>query len=570
MPLPFKSLWLLDYEYRELEGNLVEPWCAVAKNLFTAEVRVWRHTDKVCRPIYDIGPRDVVVAYAAESEGRCCRRLGWPLPQHCVDLLPIFRRLINRFGSRSKASLLDALKHFNLPGISGLEKEEYRALAIRGAPFTEAEMDGLVAYCKTDVEALEALFPKLIETVDIQHALLMGRYTMVAVSGVQYAGVPVNHVLLTAMVENQAEIAKRLTVDIDKDFGVYVDGSFIHSNFESFLQKKGMVWPRTLAGRLQLSEDTFKELSLRYPCVKPLAELRKSLATFRAIKPSLGADGRNRVALMPFSSITGRNQPRGSGYVFAWPKWMRNFIQAPEGRVLISFDYEQQEFLIGAALAQDRAMMDAYHSGDPYLHMAKLSRAIPPDATKDSHRQQRDLYKTLVLSIQYGTGLDGLSAKLGDRAVAKKLSEEHRHQFRRYHSWCEQQVERVLLGESLTTPFGWAIRKSDISGEEINPRSVGNWPVQATGSDILRIAAISLVERNITVVALVHDALVVECAHAEADDVVRTVTGLMEETSMAVLSGERCRVEATVSAPGGGWADASPMFEKVTRIIQNL
>lgn len=569
MILPPK-IWLIDFEYQEEGGNLPQPWCAVGKELNSGKLREWRHTDPVCRPVYDAGPDSLVVAYGAEAEGRCIRKLGWPKPANMLDLLPVFRRLRNRFGSRSKASLLDALDYFGQPGISILQKEEFRALAIRGAPFTPQEMDGLVAYCKTDVDALELLLPHLLGTMDFRHALLMGRYTMGAIAAVQCEGIPVDHRCLMKIVWHQREIVGRLIAEVDQDYGVYVEGSFSHARFETYLRSEGIAWPQTITGRLQLDEDTFKEQALLHPALARLAELRKSLATFRTIKPSIGSDGRSRVAQMPFCSITGRNQPGGSGNVFAWPKWMRSLIKAPEGRVLISFDFEQQEFVIGAALAGDAQMLAAYHSGDPYLHMAKASRAIPVSATKESHGRQRNLYKTAVLSLQYGVGLDGLALKIGDRAVARQLYEEHLHQFSRYHKWCGQQVDRVLLGETLTTPFGWAIKNAGNGGGDLNPRSAANWTVQATGSDILRIAAISLVERDIPVVALVHDAIVVECDARDVCDMIATVTRLMEESSEVVLLGQRCRVEASVSTPGGGWPHASPMFSRVMSIIKSL
>jgi hypothetical protein len=37
--------------------------------------------------------------------------------------------------------------------------------------------------------------------------------------------------------------------------------------------------------------------------------------------------------------------------------------------------------------------MVAYASGDPYLAFAKQAGAVPPDATKHSHKAARDQFK---------------------------------------------------------------------------------------------------------------------------------------------------------------------------------
>ena len=49
-------------------------------------------------------------------------------------------------------------------------------------------------------------------------------------------------------------------------------------------------------------------------------------------------------------------------------------------------------------------MMEAYTSGDPYLEFAKQAGAVPSDATKESHRNEREQFKACVLAVQYGVG----------------------------------------------------------------------------------------------------------------------------------------------------------------------
>ena len=188
---PFHSVWVVDFEYRQREGENPEPWCAVGLNLVGGEQRVWRCAGATHAPVYTAGPCDLVVAFAAEAEGGCIRALGWPMPAHCIDLRALFLAEANTFGLMPRGSLLEALAHYNLPGMATVEKDAMRELAIRGAPFTTAEMADLVGYCREDVMATARLLGKLWNgKVALPHALLMGRYTLGAVSAMERTGIP--------------------------------------------------------------------------------------------------------------------------------------------------------------------------------------------------------------------------------------------------------------------------------------------------------------------------------------------------------------------------------------------
>src|SRR5208283_6051431 len=95
--------------------------------------------------------------------------------------------------------------------------------------------------------------------------------------------------------------------------------------------------------------------------------------------------------------------------------------KSAQGQVFITsavayVDWSQQEFGIAAALSGDRAMMDAYRSGDPYLAFGKQAGRIPADGTKQTHAAERDLFKTCVLGVQYGMGAASLAGRIGKPA----------------------------------------------------------------------------------------------------------------------------------------------------------
>lgn len=107
---------------------------------------------------------------------------------------------------------------------------------------------------------------------------------------------------------------------MDEAYGVYEQGVFKHDLFARYLAGRGIAWPRTPTGRLALDDDTFRRQALLHPELLALRELRATLAAMQQASVPVGADGRARCSIMPFSSVTGRNQPRVSEFVFALPK----------------------------------------------------------------------------------------------------------------------------------------------------------------------------------------------------------------------------------------------------------
>ena len=154
-------------------------------------------------------------------------------------------------------------------------------------------------------------------------------------------------------------------------------------------------------------------------------------------------------------------------------------------------------------------MQAAYTSGDPYLTFAKQARAVPPDATKKSHPQERERFKVCALAVQYGMGSRSLVQRLDQpEAMARELLRLHRETYPVFWAWSEGAVNHALLRGWLQTVFGWRVHV----GPKANPRSLANFPMQANGAEMLRLACCLATERGIAVCCPVHDALLIEGA----------------------------------------------------------
>jgi hypothetical protein len=100
-----------------------------------------------------------------------------------------------------------------------------------------------------------------------------------------------------------------------------------------------------------------------------------------------------------------------------------------------------------------------------------------------------------------------------------------------------------MLSGSLRTAFGWPVH----IGDDPNPRSLRNFPMQGNGSDMLRLAACFATEQGIEVCALIHDAVLI-CAPLDrlGGDVER-MQASMAKASRVVLDGFELRSDVSIT-----------------------
>jgi hypothetical protein len=380
-------------------------------------------------PPYSIDRNALFIAYYASAEISCHLKLGWPVPANVLDLFAEFRSLTNGRTTAAGNSLLGALVHFGLDAMDATEKDSMRTLALRGGPWTDAERDALLNYCQSDVIALERLFSRMLPRIDIERALLRGRY-MVAAARMEHCGVPIDTESLATLREHWEPVQDRLVERIDSNYEVFEGRTFRAERFANYLAVKNIPWPRLPSGSLALDDDTFREMARSYPAIAPLRELRVSLSQMRLADLAVGSDGRNRCLLSAFQARTGRNQPSNTKFIFGPAVWLRGLIRPEPSYGLAYLDWSQQEFGIAAALSRDPAMLAAYESGDPYLQFAKQAGTVPPDATKATHGPIRDLFKACALAVQYGMGAESLAQRIGrSSAEAQQLLQLHRRTY---------------------------------------------------------------------------------------------------------------------------------------------
>jgi hypothetical protein len=376
--LPFREIWLVDFEFCAGPGDIPRPVCLVAQELRTGRViRLWQDEFGTLPP-YATGPDTLFVAYYASAEIGCHLALRWPAPARVLDLFAEFRCLTNGLPVPSGSGLIGALAYHGIDTIGASEKEDMRNLILAGGPWSSEERAAILDYCESDVRALARLLPVMLPRIDLPRALLRGRY-MISAARIERAGVPIDTEILGRLRRHWRSIHGRLIEEIDADYGIFEGQTFKTARFAAWLARTRIPWPSLPSGALNLSDDTFRDMARVYPIVAPLHELRITLAKLRLNDLAVGRDGRNRVLLSAFQARTGRNQPSNAKFIFGPAVWLRGLIQPPPGNGVAYIDWSQQEFGIAAALSGNPLMMEAYCSGDPYLEFAKQAGTAPRD-----------------------------------------------------------------------------------------------------------------------------------------------------------------------------------------------
>ena len=584
--LPYTAIVAVDteFEFGGHDGNRPRPVCLVAKELRSRQTwKIWRGEFRATPP-FPIGEDSLFVAYYASAELGFFRSLGWPMPARVLDLFAEFRNHTNGLPLESN-KLITALSHFGLDTIGATYKQTMIDLILRGEPWTDAERSDILDYCHGDVAALERLLPAMLPHIDLPRALLRGRY-MAAAAAMEWSGVPIDVPTLARLQAGWDGIKSRLIAAIDSDYGVYDGATFKEDRFAELLIRHDIPWPRLESGRLCFDGDTFRQMAKSYPVIAPLHELRHALSVMRLNDLRVGEDGRNRTILGAFGSRTGRNQPGNTKFIFGPSVWLRGLIKPPPGYAIAVIDWRTQEFAIAAALSGDELMWEDYKSGDPYIAFGVSAGVLPPDATKQSHGAQREMLKQCVLGVQFGMREKTLAFKI-DQAeiVARNLLRAHRDRYRKFWVMADSAVAVVMQAYGQQTVFGWTQRHWGTSGKSgksgggkrsaeggPRPTSALNFPMQANGAEMMRIAACLATERGLEVCAPVHDAFLICAPLYRIDADVAATRAAMDEASRAVLGGFLVDTEVKIIRYPDRYEDprGKVMWDRVMKLLDEI
>lgn len=475
------------------------------------------------------------------------------------------RNKTNGVMDAKSVTLKSACAHYNVEVGGTRQPDHIRELLRSGGPYIKSDQSALLCYVAGRAHALARLFRAMSSSIDWGPALIRGRYGQAA-AAMEATGIPLDVSALRSLLENWERIRTELIEDVNREFGVYEGSRFVEARFEAYVLRRGWRWPRHTSGRLMLDEATLRSQSGHHPELEPLRQLRGDLCQLRRPSLEVGEDSRARAPLSTFGARTSRNTPGGQ-MIFTLSRWMRGLIVPPAGTSLVYSDWKQQDFGIAAALSGDEAMLSAYRSGTPYLAYAKQAGAAPEHATTATHGTVRNLYKTASLAVLYGMGARSLASKLGVMEVeAKELLASHRRIYHQYWEWSEDCIDRARLEREIVSTFGWRMHVSS----DTKDTALRNWPVQANGAEMMRIAAILAHEAGIKICAPVHDAFLIEATDEEVGAATSIMVDAMAQASEIVLGGFRLQTEVETFQHPERWPASahSPMWKLVSSMLE--
>jgi hypothetical protein len=459
----------------------------------------------------------------------------------------------------------------------------------------EKSKDEILEYNMSDVEYLLPLLKSVLDAyrdhpvaeINFGHMLRRGRVSA-DVAILVRNGYPVDVKKVKKFADSVPSILKELAEDINKNtknspalkpgesFFVWNKARNAYTLKQAPLRewitgmKLSQKWRKTDKGALSLSLDAFTDhfnFRHEYPETHVGAQIIRYLKTKQSLNgfmpkkkgetffDSLGPDGRVRAYLNSYGSQSGRYQPKATGFIPLKAAWMRSLIYPPDTKHLVGFDYVSQEFLIGACWAEDENMYQSYVSGDVYLHFAKLAGAVPRDGTKKEYAKERNKFKSTVLGISYLMGPASLASKLtqdtGEEHTegdAREMIELFNETYPDYSRKVYETQQQYILDQCIQVPDGWTM-----FGDNPNPRSVSNFPMQALGAMILRSVVTELNNRSVKIIFPLHDAIYIEVSRPFRPDYLSKVISILKDCFIDAFSGRGREMAKSIRIDCNAW-----------------
>ena len=239
---------------------------------------------------------------------------------------------------------------------------------------------------------------------------------------------------------------------------------------------------------------------------------------------------------------------------------MRRFFQAKEGCLLVDADYSQIELRVLAHMAQDKAMIEAFNSGDD-IHAITASEifGVPLSMVTPLMRTRA---KAVNFGIVYGIGAFSLSKDIGvTRREAQQYIDNYLAHYSGVDRYMHSIIEQAKRDGFVSTLFGRRRYLPELSSSNRNLVAFGervarNMPIQGTSADIIKIAMANVFRRlrqeglESRLILQVHDELIVEAPEKEAEEVCVLLREEMENA---------CQMDVRLTADvhtGKTWYDA--------------
>lgn len=338
---------------------------------------------------------------------------------------------------------------------------------------------------------------------------------------------------------------------------------------EVLFEKLGLPAKKKTKSGWSTNADVLEDLSFSYPIVAEILDYRtlmKLKSTYcDGLLKVVCDDGRIRSTFNQKETRTGRlssTEPNLQNIPIRKPlgSELRKFFIAKPGYVLIDADYSQIELRVLASIADDKAMIEGFLSGND-IHRITASQVfkVPLDEVTPLMRTRA---KAVNFGIVYGIGAFSLAKDIGvSRQQAQDYISGYLSRFSGVDSYMKNTVIKAKEDGYVKTLFNRRRYLPELSSGNGMLRAFGervarNMPIQGTAADIIKIAMIKVYDRlqleklDAKLIMQVHDELIIEASEKDAN---RAATLLKEEMENAV----KLKVPLTVDVhQGKNWLEA--------------
>jgi DNA polymerase-1 len=443
-------------------------------------------------------------------------------------------------------------------GIKMTEIEELIGKGKKQVTMAQVPIPQAAQYAAADAEVVLRLEPELRRELqersaaDLLHNLEMPLVSILA--GMEMEGVALDVPFLRQMSaeleQRLGKIESQIYAEVGMSFNLNSPQQLSSALFEHLKIEPPDRSARTSTGFYSTSAEVLETLKGKHPVVDMVLEYRelsKLRSTYLEALPLQvnPVTGRVHTSFNQTGSVTGRiasSDPNLQNIPIRTElgRQVRQAFTASPGHVLLGVDYSQIELRIVAHMAQDEAMLAAFHANQD-IHAATAAAIYGvPLASVD--KDQRRHAKAVNFGLIYGMSPFGLT-RYSDLtlAEAEDFVKAYFQQFPGVKSYldgmrrlaAEQGYVETLLGRRRYFPALKTLTDRNQRGRE--EREAINAPIQGTAADIMKIAMIrlpaALAEAHLSarLILQVHDELVLECPLAELAQTAGLVQRVMGE-----------------------------------------
>jgi len=232
----------------------------------------------------------------------------------------------------------------------------------------------------------------------------------------------------------------------------------------------------------------------------------------------------------------------------------RRCFRAPEGRVLVKADYSQIELRIAARISGDKALLEAYRTGQD-VHTLTARRMT---GKQEVTAAERKLAKPVNFGLIYGLSARTLRRKaLAEYGVSMTEEDAQRYKAAFFTTYAGIDCWHRHIRRQRPTEVRTLAGRRFVVGPDDFYGAKANYAVQGTGGDGLKAALALLWERRHEVagavpVLAVHDEVVVECDAGQAEAVAAWLKTAMVEAMAPLIDPVPVEVEVKVARTWGG------------------